>query len=64
MGNLDINKGTKVIMKKGHPCGSNEWKVIRYGADVKLECLNCGRVVLLERVKFIKNVKKVVDSND
>ena len=60
MDSKDIKNGDKVIMKKGHPCGTNLWKVIRYGADVKLECINCSRVVMLERVKFLKNVKKVI----
>jgi len=47
-----------VRMKKAHPCGENRWEIIRYGADVKLQCLKCNRVVLIERPKFIKNVKK------
>lgn len=50
--------GDKIEMKKSHPCGSNTWEIVRYGADVKLKCLNCDRVVMLERYKFIKRVKK------
>ena len=30
--------GTKVIMKKNHPCGSNLWEIIRLGADIKIKC--------------------------
>lgn len=52
--------GSIVIMKKQHPCGTNNWKVIRVGVDIKLECVNCGRVVMLDRIKFEKNLKKVV----
>lgn len=48
-------------MKKSHPCGGDIWEIIRYGADVKLICTKCKRVIMLPRHKFINNVKKVVD---
>ena len=31
-----INLNSKVIMKKGHPCGTNLWEVVRLGADIKV----------------------------
>lgn len=46
-----------VIMKKEHPCGSNEWKIIRIGMDVKLQCMECGRIIVLQRNKFNKSIK-------
>ena len=49
-----------VIMKKQHPCGTNEWKVIRVGADIKIKCLGCGRSIMLPRVEYNKKLKKVV----
>jgi hypothetical protein len=49
-----------VKTKKAHPCGSDEWKVVRMGADIKIECLKCSRVVMLGRSKFEKSVKKVL----
>ena len=49
-----------VVMKKGHPCGANLWEVIRLGADIKIKCLNCGRVVMIPRVEFNKKLKKIV----
>ena len=49
-----------VIMKKAHACGSNEWKIIRVGVDVKIKCLNCGREVMLDRLEFIHKQKKIV----
>ena len=52
--------GSIVIMKKGHPCGSNEWEIIRAGADIKIKCINCGRIVMLPRVEFDRKIKKVV----
>ncbi len=56
----DYELGTKVIMKKQHPCGSNLWIITRLGADIKIECLNCGRSVMLPRIEFNKKIKKIV----
>lgn len=50
-----------VEMKKGHPCGTNNWKVTRIGIDVKIECNNCKRSVMLSRIDFEKKIKKVVE---
>jgi len=55
----EFNVGDTVIMKKGHPCGENRWSVIRTGADVKIKCLGCGRIVMLPRQEFVKKLKKV-----
>ena len=49
-----------VVMKKGHPCGSNEWTIVRVGADIKIKCNNCGRIILLPRIDFNKKLKKVI----
>jgi len=49
--------GDIISLKKKHPCGSEEWKILRVGADLKIECLGCGRVVLIERQKLIKRIK-------
>ncbi|MBV4420020.1 DUF951 domain-containing protein [Clostridium tyrobutyricum] len=55
--------GDIVEMKKGHPCGSNNWEVIRLGADIKIKCMGCGRIVMLSRNKFEKSVKKIIKQN-
>lgn len=52
--------GSIVIMKKGHPCGTNEWEVTRVGADIKIKCNGCGRCIMLPRIEFNKKMKKVV----
>ena len=52
--------GTKIIMKKTHPCGGNTWEVIRLGADIKIKCCTCGRMVMLPRIEFNKKIKKVI----
>ncbi len=54
-----FNLNDIVIMKKPHACGSNNWQIKRVGVDIKLKCLNCGREVMLDRLEFIRKLKKV-----
>lgn len=51
--------GDVVSLKKGHPCGANEWKILRTGVDYKLECSGCGRPIWMRRVDFEKKVRKI-----
>lgn len=50
--------GDKIVMRKPHACGTNEWTVVRTGADIKIKCSNCGRIVMLDRLDFLKSAKK------
>ena len=52
--------GSIVIMKKQHPCGSNEFEIVRVGADIKIKCCNCERCIMLPRIEFNKKLKKVI----
>lgn len=52
--------GSVVMMKKPHPCGSNEWEITRLGVDIKIKCLNCGHTVMIPRTEFNKKMKKVI----
>lgn len=49
-----------VEMRKKHPCGSAIWTVTRIGADIKMKCAGCGRVVMLDRVEFLRRRKRLV----
>lgn len=57
---LNYELGTKVIMKKQHPCGTNLWEIVRLGADIKIKCVNCGRIIMLPRIEFNKKLKRIV----
>ncbi len=46
-----------ITTKKTHACGTNEWTVVRTGADYKIKCNNCGRVLLVDSSKLDKMVK-------
>jgi hypothetical protein len=54
---MEIRIGDIVRLKKKHPCGSDEWQVIRVGADIGIRCQKCQRRVLLERGVFERRVK-------
>ena len=58
---LNYNLGSIVMMKKQHPCGTNKWEIIRVGADIKIKCLECSRTIMLPRVEFNKQLKKVIN---
>ncbi len=49
-----------VEMKKQHPCGTNAWKIIRMGADIRIKCQGCGHSVMIARREFEKKMKKVI----
>lgn len=53
-----LRAGDIVQMKKPHACGGDTWTVLMAGADVRLKCKECGRVVLLDRVQFNRRLKK------
>lgn len=48
-----------VEMKKQHPCGTNSWKIIRMGADIRIKCLGCGHSIMIPRNEFAKKLKRV-----
>lgn len=50
-----------VAMKKQHPCGGAEWKIVRVGADIKLQCLTCGKFINVTRDELKKRAKAIRD---
>ena len=53
--------GDRLVLKKGHPCGTNDWEVVKLGADIKLKCTGCGRLVLIPRIELNKKIKKIIE---
>lgn len=53
----EIRLGDVIRTRKSHPCGSDEWTVIRTGADIKIKCHGCNRIVMLDRDAFLKRRK-------
>jgi hypothetical protein len=56
----DLQMDDKVRLRKPHPCGGYEWRIVRLGADIGLECLTCGRRVLLDRRTLARRIKTIL----
>jgi len=53
-----------VEMKKQHPCGTNAWKIIRMGADIRIKCEGCQHSVMIPRNEFEKKMKRLIKQAD
>jgi hypothetical protein len=61
---LDITPGDTITLKKMHPCGSYQWKVLKTGVDFRLKCTGCGHELLMERQDVERRLKgKIVKGN-
>ena len=57
---MDIKLNDILVMKKTHPCGDKQWKVLRVGADFRLKCLGCGHEIMIPRLKAEKNIRTII----
>lgn len=57
---MDIRLNDILVMKKPHPCGGKQWRVLRVGMDFRLKCLGCGHEVMVTRQKAEKNLREVL----
>lgn len=57
--NFDYEVGDIVKLKKQHPCGSQEWEILRVGADFRLKCMGCEHQVMLSRRLVEKNTREL-----
>jgi hypothetical protein len=56
---MDIRIGDIYTLRKPHPCGSYDWRVVRGGADIGMRCVKCDRKAMLPRSEFERRVKKL-----
>mgnify|MGYP000522473076 CR=1 FL=1 len=56
---MDVQVGDVLVMKKKHPCGENQFLVLRSGMDFKLRCIGCGHEIMIPRSKAEKNIKSI-----
>jgi hypothetical protein len=61
---MDVRPGDTLVMKKDHPCGNNQFMVIRSGADFRLKCLGCSREFMVPRSKIESRIKSVIRENE
>lgn len=56
--------GDIIELKKAHPCGSKQFKVLRVGGIMRIVCVGCSRDMDIDRLKLEKATKKIVYSED
>ncbi|MDD3400449.1 MAG: DUF951 domain-containing protein [Eubacteriales bacterium] len=56
----DFSINDTVQMKKPHACGTNAWRIVRVGADIKIRCLACDRLIMMDRQDFVRAAKKII----
>ena len=57
---MKLYVGDIIQTRKGHPCGGDQWEIMRVGMDFRIRCTKCGHEILLPRAKIEKNIKKIV----
>ena len=58
---LKFEVGNVVELKKKHPCGCSQFKIVRVGSEMRIICLGCSRDMLIDRIKLEKAVKRFVE---
>lgn len=61
---MELNVGDVIKMKKQHPCGTNEWELMRVGMDIRLKCKGCGHQVMLPRKQVEKAFRGFIEKED
>lgn len=61
---MDIRVNDMLEMRKKHPCGGTQFLVLRAGMDFRIRCLQCGREVMVPRVKIERNIKRIIRNEE
>jgi hypothetical protein len=57
---IPLKVGDIVRLRKAHPCGSLDWKVMRTGMDFRIQCLGCQHQAWIPRIKLERNLKEIL----
>jgi hypothetical protein len=52
-----------IVTKKKHVCGSDQWVVLRIGAEIKIKCMKCNREVMIFKADLDKKIKNVIKTS-
>lgn len=56
--------GDVIELKKPHPCGSKQFKILRVGGMMRIACVGCSRDMEIDRIKLEKATKKILYSEE
>ena len=54
---MEFRLGQHIKMKKEHPCGTNDWEILRVGMDFRLKCSGCGHMIMVPRKTVEKSFR-------
>ena len=57
---LNLRRGDVLRLRKPHPCGNSDFEVVRLGADIGLNCVSCGRRIMLARSLLERRIASFV----
>ena len=57
---IQLNVGDVIRLRKPHPCGNHDWKVMRTGMDFRIQCLKCQHQTWIPRVKLERQIKQIL----
>ena len=57
---IPLKVGDIVRLRKQHPCGSTDWKVMRTGMDFRIQCIGCQHQAWIPRIKLERNLKEIL----
>lgn len=61
---IKFKLGDTIELKKPHPCGSKEFKILRVGSQMRVICTGCGRDMNIDRIKLEKSTKRILNQTD
>lgn len=56
---LKLEVGDELTLKKPHPCGKKSFKVLRTGADFRIQCLGCDHQIWLPRRELERRIIEI-----
>ncbi len=59
-----LRPGDLLELKKPHPCGTKQFRVVRVGSEVRIVCCTCGRDLVLDRPKLERAIRRIIPAEE
>ena len=60
---IKFKLGDEIELKKPHPCGGKNFRILRVGGEMRVVCLTCGRDMNIDRIKLERATKRIISSD-
>lgn len=61
---LKFEVGDIIELKKPHPCGNKQFKILRVGGEMRILCLGCDHDMTIDRIKLEKATKRFISGGE